>query len=113
MSDLRPAEIAPVGPVQVARYAAAVQDFNPVHFDPAFATSAGPPSTIVHGPLSVALALDAIVAQLGATALRSLEARLRAPVFPGEELRLTPTDTGAEVTKADGTVALTLSFERS
>lgn len=111
MIELGQARIGPVRPVQMVRYAAAVDDFNPVHFDDTFARSSGLPGVIVQGPLTVALAVDAIVAQTGLTSLRALDARLRAPVFPGEELSVVPTDSGAEVRKADGTVAATLTFE--
>lgn len=111
MIELGQAKIGPVRPVQMVRYAAGVDDFNPVHFDDTFARSSGLPGVIVQGPLTVALAVDAIVSQTGLTSLRALDARLRAPVFPSEELSVVPTDSGAEVRKADGTVAATLTFE--
>lgn len=90
---------------RIARYAAAVQDFNPVHFDDDFAVAAGLPSVIVQGPFTVALLLDAVLA--GDAGPATVEARLRAPVFPGENLTVVTTDTGAELRKADGTVAVT------
>ena len=101
---------APVSRVQLARYAGAVDDYNPVHVDEEFARAAGLPSVIAHGPLTVSLALDAVVAQVGPAALRSATARLSAPVFPGDVLTVSPTDTGLEVRKADGTVAATLTL---
>jgi acyl dehydratase len=110
--DLTETTTAPVQRVQIARYACAVGDFNPMHLDDDFAKAAGMPSVIAHGPLSVALVLDAIVAQLGADAVRGLKARLTAPVFPGDTLTLVPTDAGAEVRKADGSTAMTLELAR-
>ena len=104
---------APVTRVQIARYAGAVGDFNPIHLDDAFAVAAGLPSVIAHGPLSLALILDVVVAQVGAGALRSFDARLRAPVFPGDELTVTPTDTGVEVRNAAGTVVAIVTLEWS
>jgi acyl dehydratase len=101
---------APLRRVQIARYACAVGDFNPVHVDEDFARAAGLPSVIAHGPLSAALALDAIVAQVGAETLRGADIRLRAPVFPGEELTVVPAADGAEVRKPDGTVAMTIAL---
>jgi acyl dehydratase len=95
--------------VQIARYACAVGDFNPVHVDEDFARAAGLPSVIAHGPLSAALALDAIVAQVGVESLQGADIRLRAPVFPGEGLTVVPTDDGAEVRKPDGTIAMTIA----
>lgn len=110
---LQRAETAPLTRVQIARYAAAVDDFNPIHVDEAFAKAAGMPSVIAHGPLTVALALDLVVAQLGPAGLTSLEARLTAPVFPGDRLAVVPTDGGAQVEKQDGTVVATFTLGRT
>lgn len=99
--------------VQIARYAGAVGDFNPVHVDDEFARAAGLPSVIAHGPLTVTLALDAVVEQLGPDALRSAKARLSAPVFPGDELVVVPVDGGVEVRKADGSVVATVQLGTS
>jgi acyl dehydratase len=97
--------------VQIARYAGAVNDFNPVHVDEEFARASGLPSVIAHGPLTIALALDAVVEQLGPSALRSARARLSAPIFPGDVLTVAPTENGVEIRKADGTVAATVDLE--
>lgn len=104
------ATCAPVSRVQISRYAGAVDDYNPVHVDEEFAKAAGLPSVIAHGPLTIALALDAVVAQLGPEALRSATARLLAPVFPGDELTVAPTEKGIEVRKPDGTVVATVAL---
>ena len=101
----------PLDRAQIQKYADAVGDHNTVHLDENFARRAGLPSVIAHGPLTLALALDAVVEQVGAEALRSARTRLSAPVFPGDELTIVPTDTGVEVRKADGTVAATLTLE--
>ncbi|NBQ76550.1 MAG: MaoC family dehydratase [Acetobacteraceae bacterium] len=110
----------------IVQYAGVVQDFNPVHYDEQFARAAGLPNVIAQGPLTVALALDALVAEHGSTSIRSLSFRLKSPVFPGDTIyaRTTVTDvrasksrpnqgivtTKTEGYKADGTVFL--SFER-
>lgn len=107
MSTITPSNRGPVGDAQVQSYGEAVGDFNPVHFDPEFAKAAGLPDTVVHGPLTVALILDAIVAQLGPDAILNLDTRLRAPVFKGDELTVTPTDYGVSVAKANGDVVAT------
>jgi acyl dehydratase len=110
---LERAETAPLTRVQIARYAGAVDDFNPIHVDEEFARGAGMPSVIAHGPLTVALALDLLVAQVGTAGLSSLDARLTAPVFPGDRLTVVPTDAGAQVEKQDGTVVATLTLGRT
>lgn len=109
MTPTEPAAPIQVTRTQMARYAAAVQDFNPVHFDDDFAAAAGLPSVIVQGPFTVALLLDAVLA--GASDPATIEVRLKAPVFPGEELTAVRTGTGAELRKADGTVAVSAVIE--
>jgi acyl dehydratase len=92
--------------LQIARYACAVGDFNPVHVDEDFAKARGLPSVIAHGPLTASIVLDLITAQVGAAAVRSLDMRLAAPVFPGDALTLEPDGEGGSVVrKADGSVA--------
>jgi acyl dehydratase len=109
--EVQQASRGPVTREQIARYAGAIGDFNPVHIDDEFARAAGLPSVIAHGPLVVALALDAVVGQVGAGALHSARARLSAPVFPGDELTVEPADGGVRVTKADGTVVASVRIE--
>jgi len=104
------ADLALVDRVKIARYAGASGDFNPMHVDEAFAQAAGMPSVIAHGPLTLSLVVDALIAQgLEPKALRS---RLRAPVFPGDRLTLGPAGEGGglEVTKDDGTVVVTIEL---
>jgi acyl dehydratase len=102
-----PVTIAPITRDQVQRYAEAVGDFNPIHFDVAFAKAAGLPDTVVHGPLTVAKIADVLVAHLGVENLLNLDVRLRAPVFPGDELMVESAEYGVKVTKSDGTLAAT------
>lgn len=101
---------AEVTRVQIARYAGAVGDFNPIHVDEEFAKATGMPSVIAHGPLTAALVIDVLVAQLGASALRAADVRFKAPVFPGDTLTVVPTDNGVEVRKPDGSVAATAAI---
>jgi acyl dehydratase len=103
----------PVTRLQIARYACAVGDFNPVHVDEDFAQARGLPSVIAHGPLTAALALDLIVGQVGADRVRSADVRLSAPVFPRDELTVEPAEGGAVIRKSDGSVAATVRLELS
>jgi acyl dehydratase len=112
VSTLQTATTEPVTRVQIARYAGAVGDFNPMHLDDDFARAAGLPSVIAHGPLTLALVLDAIVAQVGTGAVASFDARLRAPVFPGDTLTVVPTDDGVAAHNAGDTVVATVALQR-
>ncbi|MEW6470789.1 MAG: MaoC/PaaZ C-terminal domain-containing protein [Actinomycetota bacterium] len=99
--------LPPLTRVQIARYAGAVRDFNPIHVDEEFAKTSGMPSVIAHGPLTLARALDAIVAQVGAGAVKGVDARLKAPYTPGETLTVVPVDGGFELRNGSGTVLIT------
>lgn len=105
--ELKAATAPAVNRVQIARYAGAVGDFNPMHVDEEFATAAGMPSVIAHGPLSLTLAIDRLVAQCGADALRGFDARLKAPVFPKDQLSIVPAEGGIEVRNQDGKAVVT------
>jgi acyl dehydratase len=105
--ELREQTLPPLTRVQIARYAGAVRDFNPIHVDDDYARAAGLPSVIAHGPLTVTRAIDAIVSQVGAASIRSLEARLKAPYTPGEPLVVVPVDGGVELRNGSGTVLAT------
>lgn len=111
MAELSEITTEPITRVQIARYAGAVGDFNPIHVDEEFAKNAGMPSVIAHGPLTATLLIDALVAQLGSSALGAVDVRFRMPVFPGDTLALVPGDGSVEFRKADGTVAATAEFE--
>lgn len=93
--------------VQIARYAGAVRDFNPIHVDDEYARAAGLPSVIAHGPLTLARAIDAIVAQVGVGGIKSFDARLKAPYTPGEPLVVIPTEYGVELLNGSGAVLAT------
>ena len=91
---------------QVVRFAGAVQDFNPIHYDPEFAKAAGLPGVIAQGPLTFLVALDALIAANGAANLRGLQARLKAPLFPGTALSITCSAEGKVSLKAGATEVL-------
>ena len=97
---------------QILRYAAAVDDFNPIHVDESFARGLGLPSVVAHGPLTVTLVLDALVAAGPAAGITGLDARLRAPVLPGDALSWQVEDRHVEVRNASGVVVASMQLER-
>lgn len=50
---------------RLVRYASASGDFNPIHYNDAFAESVGLPGVIAHGMLTMGLAVETIVPWLG------------------------------------------------
>ncbi len=91
---------------QIVRFSGAVQDFNPIHYDEAFAKSAGLPGVIAQGPLTYLLALDALVEAHGAEQIESFAVRLKAPVRPGASMQVSCTFDGKVSLKADDAEAL-------
>ena len=91
---------------QIVRFAGAVQDFNPIHYDDAFARKAGLPGVIAHGPLTFLIALDALFAERGADSVTGLAVRLKAPVTPGTPLSVVFGADGEVVLKAGAAEAL-------
>ena len=91
---------------QIVRFAGAVQDFNPIHYDPEFAKAAGLPGVIAQGPLTFLVALDALIAANGAENLRGFQTRLKGPVVPGAPLSISCSAEGKVSLKAGDTEAL-------
>ncbi len=73
---------------QLALYADASGDHNPIHLDAKFAKEAGFPSVIAHGMLSAAFLADFIVARFPESSYRidKLRTRFRKVTFPGDVL---------------------------
>lgn len=90
---LEPIERGPIQRPQIARFAAATGDFNPIHCDEAFAQKVGFPSVIAHGPLGLAFLVQALGHNFGAGNVRGVTAQFRAPVLPGDRLRVEGTVT--------------------
>ncbi len=83
--------------MRIAYMVVAMRDPNPVHVEEAAAAEAGLPGTIAHGTFVLSYLGSAISRLVGVDALRVLDMKLVAPVFVGEQLRLS-----ARVTSGDG-----------
>jgi acyl dehydratase len=83
----------PISRSQIARFAAATGDFNPIHTDEAFAQKVGFPSVIAHGPLTLAFLTQALGRNFGPERVRGVTAQFRAPILPGDTLRIEGTIT--------------------
>jgi len=90
---LDPIQRGPIQRTQIARFAAATGDFNPIHCDEAFAQKVGFPSAIAHGPLALAFLVQALGHNFGPENVRAVSAQFRAPVLPGDALRVEGTVT--------------------
>jgi acyl dehydratase len=79
---------------QIAAYAEASGDRNPIHLDDDFARSVGLPGVIAHGMLQMGLLARAAGEP---TRLRRLSCRFAAIVRPGDTVTFRGTQKGAEV----------------
>jgi acyl dehydratase len=71
----------------VAAYAAAGGDRNPLHLDDEVARAAGFPGIVAHGMFTMGHLASCVAAWAGGPErVRRLTAQFRAPVFPGEEI---------------------------
>ncbi|MDO8770920.1 MAG: MaoC/PaaZ C-terminal domain-containing protein [Burkholderiaceae bacterium] len=98
--------IAPISLEQMIRFAGAVQDFNPIHYDDRFARNAGLPGVIAQGPLTFLAALDALFALGEGAPISGLRVRLKAPVTPDAPLSITCDENGRVSLTAGGVEVL-------
>jgi acyl dehydratase len=80
---------------QIAAYARASGDMNPIHLDEAFARSVGLPGVIAHGMLQMSIAaIVAANAAGGPQRLRRLAVRFAGMVEPGDTVTFTAEENG-------------------
>jgi acyl dehydratase len=96
---------------QIARYAEASGDMNPIHLDDAFARSVGLPGVIAHGMLQMGLLARVAGDPLR---LRRLSCRFSGMVRPGDTVTFAARPDGDRVelsaTNQDGQAILTKAF---
>jgi len=98
-----------VSRVQLARYAGASGDFNPIHVDEPYAQAAGMGGVIAHGMLSMGFLGQIVARWTGPASVARIDARFKSIVRPGDVL--TVRATVAEKNDADRTVRLRLWCE--
>ena len=84
--ELPPLVKPPVDRVQIARYAGASGDYNPLYLDEPFARSAGFPSALAPGMLAMGFLAELAVDWLRGARLRRFQARFVKIVWPGDVL---------------------------
>jgi acyl dehydratase len=93
---------------QIAAYAEASGDRNPIHLDEAAARAAGLPGVIAHGMLGMAQLANFVVAYAGDhRRIRRLRCRFSGMVLPGDTITFTGQVAGEE----GGLITLELSAE--
>ena len=84
-------QVPAIGPVQLALFAAASGDHNPLHLDPAVAVAAGFERPLVHGMLTMALAGRLFTQHFGIGCVRQLHTRFAGVALVGDSLELSAT----------------------
>lgn len=119
VGDEGPRVVEDITTEDIARYAGASGDFNPIHYDHRHAIDAGHPSVIAHGMLLCGFTARQVAEWFGHANVRRLRTRFAARVFPGDTVTVTGeivdkyeddgevlVDAEIEATKDDGTVVL-------
>ena len=81
----------------LVRYAAATRDFNPFHWDHAFAVDSGLPGTVVHGLLMYAWMVEQASDAAGGRSITSAKIRFRAALHPAQQATIATSVTGDSV----------------
>lgn len=101
VGDAIPALTKPaIGPVQLALFAGASGDHNPIHLDEAAAKAGGLPGVIAHGMLSMAFLGQLLTGWVPQQRIRSFSTRFAAMAFPGDVITCRGTVAGKR--EADG-----------
>ena len=93
---------------QIAKYADATGDHNPLHLDPAFAATTPFGRPVAHGMLVLAFASELLARSFGRAWLcgGKLRARFRSPVYPGDVVTAHGTLTSRDASSATYRVAV-------
>ena len=84
-----PRTFGPLTRIDIARFAGAGGDFNPLHLDDAVAQAAGFPAVIAMGQLQAGIVAGVLSAWVGVERVRRFEVRFSSPFGLGELLEVT------------------------
>lgn len=104
-----PREFGPFGPADLARYASASGDDNPLHLDRSVAHAAGLEAPPIQGMLMMSCLEPAILHWRGDLAVTKLAAKFLRPVLEGETISVT----GRVVRSTSAEVVLRLTIRRA
>lgn len=91
----------------IVKYAGASGDFNPIHHDEGFATSAGFPTVFSIGMLQAGILGSYATDWLGAENIRRIAVRFKEQVWPGDELTAAGVITAVEGNRVEVDLSLT------
>jgi len=99
----------------LVRYAGASGDFNPIHYNEAFAVSVGLPGVIAHGMFTMGASASVVEEWAGAGNVADFQARFARPVpvpFPGEAvLQITATVGALDAEMRTARIDVTVEYD--
>lgn len=101
----------PITRLQLALFAGAACDHNPIHVDDSAARAGGLPGVIAHGMLTMAFLGQLVTNWVPQRSIRSLNARFVAMAFPGDVITCTGRVTGKAAVDGENIVELELAAE--
>ena len=88
-AQLPPLVVGPITTEMLVRWTAAAEDYNPIHYDQAFAREQGLPDVIMHGPYKLALLCRLLHRALGSQGwIRRIQVRYTGMDVPGDVLEM-------------------------
>jgi acyl dehydratase len=111
-TTLPPITKPPMTTRQLVQYAGASGDFNPIHYDDAFARGGGFPSVIAHGMLSMAFFGQLLTRSFGAASVKRLGSRFKAVTYPGDVITIEGTVTEVDAQARTALIQLTAKNEK-
>lgn len=112
VGDTIPALTKPaIGPLQLALFAGASGDHNPIHLDEQAAKGGGLPGVIAHGMLSMAFLGQVLTNWVPQRCIRNFSTRFAAMAFPGDVITCKGVVTAKRDTDGEKLVDLEITAE--
>lgn len=103
--------VGPIDRAQLALFAGASGDHNPIHLDDAAAREGGLPGTIVHGMLNMAFLGRLLTQWVPQQQIQRFSSRFVGMAFPGDEVTCSATVESLEMPSGENRVVLDLSAQ--
>ncbi|HCX87921.1 MAG TPA: dehydratase [Gammaproteobacteria bacterium] len=100
--------VGPIGRTQLALFAGASGDHNPIHLDDEVARESGLPGSIVHGMLNMAFLGRLLTQWVPQQQIQRFSSRFVGMAFPGDEVTCSATVKSLEMPPAGNRVVLDL-----